>query len=277
MKKHSTLLILFTIILLLGINLFLTETATFNKQHLLIFFIGIVSSFVGTLAGGGGLITLPAMMLTGIPIQTSIATNKFSSGIAAFSSGFYLIHHKHLKIRTIIKDVLVAFIGGIGGAFLTAHVSEQTMNMTAFILLFFALVVTIRNKGWNENIQLEKKITYNKIQRLLIPFFIAAYDGGFGPGSSTFGILYYMKQQQTYIKAVQLTRVLIFGSCVGGFIIFYQTGFLEWPFAIAMAFGSIIGSQIGLIILPKVPLKLARSLLISIVCLLMAQMIYKVL
>ncbi|MEH7353757.1 TSUP family transporter [Neobacillus drentensis] len=252
------------------------SVSSLNHHLIILFFIGIVSSFVGTLAGGGGLITLPALILTGIPIQTSIATNKFSSGIAAFSSVFYLIHLKQLSIKTIIQNLFVAFLGGVGGALVTTHLSEKTMNMTAFILLFFALVVTIKNKGWIETAQGGHHESTKKRWTPFFLFFIAAYDGGFGPGSSTFGILYYMKKQQTYLKAVQLTRVLIFGSCAGAFIIFYQTGFIQWPYAIAMAFGSIIGAQIGLLVLPKVPLKIAKSLLITIMCFLITQMVYKI-
>ncbi|MCM3737897.1 sulfite exporter TauE/SafE family protein [Bacillus cytotoxicus] len=252
-------------------------SASFLNYHLIIlFFIGIVSSFVGTLAGGGGLITLPAMILTGIPIQTSIATNKFSSGIAAFSSVTYLIHLKQLSIKTIIQNLFVAFLGGIGGALITTHISEKTMNIIAFILLFFALVVTIKNKRWIDTAQCGHHESIKKKWTPFILFFIATYDGGFGPGSSTFGILYYMKKQQTYLEAVQLTRVLIFGSCAGAFIIFYQTGFLQWPYAIAMAFGSIIGSQIGLLVLPRVPLKIAKLLLITIMCFLIIQMVFKI-
>ncbi|MBS4191552.1 hypothetical protein KHA94_15285 [Bacillus sp. FJAT-49705] len=71
-----------------------------------------------------------------------------------------------------------------------------------------------------------------------------------------------------------MTRVLIFGSCTGGFIVYYQTGFIQWPYS--MAFGSIIGSQIGLFILPKVSMKIAKTLLITILCLLMGQMILKI-
>lgn len=262
--------------LLLGIALLITSTSPLNHQLMILFFIGIVSSFVGTLAGGAGLITIPAMMLTGISIQTSIAINKFSSGIAAFSSVFYLIHMKQLRIKTIIQNLFVAFLGGVGGALITTHLSEKTMNTIAFILLFLALMVTIKNKGWIEAAQGGQNETVKNRWTSLILFSIAAYDGGFGPGSSTLSILYYMKNQQTYLKAVQLTRVLIFGSCTGAFIIFYQTGFLQWPYAIVMAFGSIIGSQIGLFVVPKVPLKLARSLLITIMCFLITQMVYKI-
>ncbi|MDF2911794.1 MAG: sulfite exporter tauE/safE [Sporolactobacillus laevolacticus] len=275
-KQIITVFNLVTISIFLSLILLLMNTSSFNNHLIVLFLIGIVSSFVGTLAGGGGLITLPAMMLTGIPIQTSIATNKFSSGIAAFSSVFYLIHRKQLSKKTIIKNLSVAFMGGIGGAIFTAQVSEKAMNKIALILLFFALIVTLKNNKWTKTIQLDQNKSSDTVWHALVPFFIAAYDGGFGPGSSTFCILYYMKKQHTYFKAVQLTRVLIFGSCAGGFIIFYQTGFLQWSYAVAMALGSIIGSQIGLLVLPKVPLKIAKSLLITIICLLITQMLYKI-
>ncbi|MFE8697565.1 sulfite exporter TauE/SafE family protein [Cytobacillus sp. FJAT-53684] len=268
-KLMITVLLLTSVILLIS-------ASSLSKHLIILFFIGNLSSFVGTLAGGGGLITLPAMMLIGIPIQTSIATNKFSSGIAAVSSVFYLIHHKQLSIKTIIPHLFVAFLGGIGGALVTAQLSENTMNMFAIILLSIALVVTFKNKGWVERAQCGYHESTKNRWAPFILFSIAAYDGGFGPGSSTFGILYYMNKQLTYLKAVQLTRVLIFGSCVGAFIIFYQTGFLQWSYAIAMACGSIIGSQIGLLVLPKVPLKIAKSLLITIMCFLITQMVYKI-
>ncbi|MEH7460166.1 TSUP family transporter [Bacillus sp. JJ1127] len=235
--------------------------------------IGIVSAFIGTLAGGGGLITLPAMMLVGVPIQIGIATNKFSSGIAALTSIFYLLKNKHLSVKTIIVNVCIAMIGGMSGALITSHVTEQTMSTMALILLLFALIITLKNKQWVSSVEGKAKDT--TIVSNAMPFFIAAYDGGFGPGSSTFGILHYMNQKNTYMKAVQLTRVLIFGSCCGAFIIFYQTGFVQWNYAIAMAIGSAIGSQIGLIALPKIPLKIAKKLLITIIFLLIGQVAFK--
>ncbi|WP_082631735.1 sulfite exporter TauE/SafE family protein [Cytobacillus praedii] len=270
MKKQ--IILLFFLIL----ALYLVSASFLNFHLIILFFIGIISSFIGTLAGGGGLITLPAMILTGIPIQTSIATNKFSSGIAAFLSVFYLIQQKHLSIKTIIQNLFSAFLGGVGGALITTHLSEKTMNMIAFILLFFALIVTLKNKGWNETGQGAHHESTKKIWTHFVIFSIAAYDGGFGPGSSTFSILYYMKKEQTYIKAVQLTRVLIFGSCAGAFIIFYQTGFIQWSYALAMAIGSIIGSQFGILVLPKVSLKMAKLLLITIMFFLITQMAYKI-
>jgi uncharacterized protein len=237
--------------------------------------IGIVSSFIGTLAGGGGLITLPAMMLVGIPIQTGIATNKFSSGVAALTSVSYLLKNKHLSGKTIVMNVCIALAGGVSGALITSSMTERTMNIIALVLLIFAFIVTLKNKQWVSSVKETDKDT-SIISSNIMPFFIAAYDGGFGPGSSTFGILYYMHRKNTYTKAVQLTRVLILGSCLGAFIVFYQTGFVQWHYAIAMAIGSAVGSQIGLLALPKVPLKLAKYLLITIIFLLIGQVLFKI-
>ncbi|WP_155593329.1 sulfite exporter TauE/SafE family protein [Lysinibacillus cavernae] len=262
MKKLFLLLffVLFCLTGLLYINISLTLVC-----------IGVVAAFIGTLAGGGGLITLPAMMLVGIPIQTSIATNKFSTGISALSSIFYLLYHKELHFTSIIKYIAIATGGGICGALLTVALSEQTMTYTACVLLILALIVTLKHKEWTEI----PDRTQHKTHHLWQPFFIAMYDGGFGPGSSTFSILHYLRCHHTYIQAVQLTRVLIFGSCTGAFAIFYQSGFIQWRYAIAMAIGSIIGSQLGLLVLPHIPFKVAKILLIIIISFLIVQVALK--
>lgn len=229
--------------------------------------IGIAASFIGTLAGGAGLVTLPAMMLTGIPIHMSITTNKFSSGIAAFTSVFYLLNEKRLSWHSIMKYIIAAFLGGALGALLITKIP---------ILLVVALNVSIKNRQYS-SVEIEDHVEKLEQNKWFVPFFISVYDGGFGPGSSTFSILYFMKKHYTYIRSVQLTRVIIFGSCTGAFLVFYQFDFFQLDYAIAMAVGSINGSQLGLWALPKVPLKIANRLLIAIVCLLIVQVLLKLL
>lgn len=262
--KQSFILIV-TLIIVIGLF--------YTRLSLTLVSIGIIAAFIGTLAGGGGLITIPAMMLVGIPIHTGIATNKFSTGIAALSSIFYLLYQQELRLASILKYVAIAFTGGVCGALLTVAMSEQIMNMIACILLILVLFLTLKRKEWTAQPDGNKTNQSYKWQ----PFFISVYDGGFGPGSSTFSILHYLRQNYSYIKAVQLTRVLLFGSCTGAFLVFYQTGFIQWKYAIAMAVGFIIGSQLGLLVLPKIPMKAARILLTLIISLLLIQVIVKIL
>jgi uncharacterized protein len=249
------------------------EGIIIEHTFFLLIIIGILSAFLGTLAGGGGIITLPAMMLVGIPIQVGIATNKFSSGVASFSSILYLVKNKLFTIQAMTQAALIAFVGGIVGAIVTSSLSEKTMNIVALVLLGFALIVSLNTKEWTAAAKetVRKSTVYSK----WIPFFIAIYDGGFGPGSSTFGIIHYMREKFTYVQSAQLSRVLNFGSCAGAFIIYYQTGYVQWHYAIALAIGSSIGTQIGMYALPKVPMRLAKSLLISIICLLIGQVVYR--
>jgi uncharacterized protein len=138
--------------------------------------VGTVASFVGTLAGGGGLISLPAMMLFGVPIQLGIATNKFSTMVGAFSSIISLMKNKQLDGRSIFINVFVAMLGGITGALVTSSLSEKSMNLIALILLAFALVVTLKSKDWVSSSQkaVNKKGPFAKA---IMPFFITVYDG----------------------------------------------------------------------------------------------------
>jgi uncharacterized protein len=245
-----------------------------ETSFFLLTLIGILSSFVGTLAGGAGLITLPAMMLVGIPIQAGIATNKFSAGLASLTSITYLLKNKELDVKTIIvSTIFISSIGGVIGARITSSIREKKMNAIALVLLLFALFVSLQNKQWVSSVENKKK--KSGIISKILSFSIAIYDGGFGPGSSTFAVLHYMSQQYTYVKAAQLTRVFIFGSCLGAFIVYYQTGFVEWHYALAMAIGSAVGSQIGLLALPRIPLRVAKSMLVSILFLLIGQILYK--
>jgi uncharacterized protein len=269
MKKYLIfLLCLFFLLIFSYLSFFKPD----KSELFPLFLIGTIAAFLGTLAGGGALITVPSMMLIGIPIQSSIATNKFSSGIAAISSVFYLLRHKQLNVKSILSLLAVACIGGISGACLTVQIDERSMNILAFVLLCVALFVTMKSQHWTRSALKQdpdkKTVSY-------LPFLIALYDGGFGPGSSTFSILYYLKSCQNYMAAVQMTRVLILGSCSGAFLIYVQTGFIHWPYAIVLAAGSTLGSQVGLMMLPKIPAKTAKRLLLLIILLLIAQMLNK--
>lgn len=241
-----------------------------DAQIILLTVIGIFAATLGTLAGGAGLITLPAMMLFGIPIHTGIATNKFSTALGCLTSVFYLVRKGQITIKEVFVILSIAFIGGVSGAYATIHIPGAAMNWIAFVLLAFAFFVSVMNKSWVASA--EGQNTPVKRTSRILPFFIGVYDGGFGPGATTFAILHFMKNNQTYMKAVQYSRALILGSGFGAFLIFSQTGYFNWNYAIAMAIGSIIGSQIGLSILPYVPLRIAKLLLTSILILLMAEM-----
>jgi len=162
---------------------------------------------------------------------------------------------------------LIAILGGLVGGLVSSHLKEETMNIVAIVLLMVVLLISMRKWDW-EN---QKQTPSAKKMDFIWTFLIAVYDGGFGPGSSTFGILHYIRLSGEYAKAVQLTRVLILGSCLGGFIVFYHTGYFQWKYAIPLASGSIIGTELALKVLPSIPREWARKLIHAIMFLLIIQ------
>jgi hypothetical protein len=113
-------------------------------EGIMLFLIGLFASFLGTLAGGGGLITIPAMMLFGLPVQIGVATNKFSSGIASFSSVVTLLRKSALTLKQTLRYVCIALSGGVVGALFSSHLKEETMNRVAIVLLILVLLISMR-------------------------------------------------------------------------------------------------------------------------------------
>lgn len=244
-------------------------------ELIILAFIGIFASILGTIVGGAGLVTLPAMMLFGIPVHTGIATNKFSTAIGSITSVFYLLRKGDITLREVSVYLISSLLGGLSGALITTRIPEDTMNGLALILLIFVFFLSLKNKNWTTTTSTSQ--VQKNWKTYTLPYFIGVYDGSFGPGATTFGIIHYLKQNLSYIKAVQYARALILGSSVGAFLVFVQTSYFDWRYAIAMAIGSMIGSQIGVYLLPCIPLRLAKFLLTSILLIIIAEVTMKIL
>lgn len=235
-----------------------------------LFSIGVIASMVGALFGAAGLVTLPAMLLVGIPIHTSVAVNKFATGLSAFTNVMTFFIKKEISFKKTIGIIIIAICGGIFGAFLATLLSEKVMNSVACFLLIIALITVLLSRKYINS--LEKQESEQKINRV-IPFIISIYDGGFGPGSASMSITYYLKKQFSYYKAVEFSRIVIFSSCFGAFWWYFFQGIIDWAVAIPIALGSIVGSHIGIKLIPKIQMKWVQIALPLIFIVLIAQVI----
>lgn len=111
-------------------------------EYLLFLLIGIAGNVIGTLVGGGGLITLPTMMLMGVPVHSAIGANKVSNMVSAFSSFYMIFRRKELTWVEMRSVLLVSLVGGTLGGLFASVLSGQTLTLIAIILLGFALVMS---------------------------------------------------------------------------------------------------------------------------------------
>ncbi|MEO4052921.1 TSUP family transporter [Solibacillus sp. CAU 1738] len=234
----------------------------------LLFIIGLFGNLIGTLAGGGGLITLPTMLLLGMPVHSAIGANKVSNTISTLSSFYTVFRRQEITIAEAGPIVLLCFIGGLVGGLIASLFTGETLTILALCLLIFAFVLSFLGKtDFGDNITLHLK---NRTRALLIS--VGIYDGMFGPGSGTLLLYIYAGEKLSYMKAVVLGRVGIFATCFGAAITYVLSGQILWTETIFLMLGSIIGSQAGIILARKVNNQHAKLLLRFITIILIVQL-----
>lgn len=230
--------------------------------------IGIAATFVGTMAGSGGLINFPAMLLLGIPVHSAIAANKFSNTLSSFSTFLTLLKEKKISIKMVFVIIPFPILGGICGGMVASSLSEEIMMKGAIVLLSFAVVLTFVRKP------ALKKAGEVKIPKKLLPglFGVGAYDGMFGPGQGTLLMQLFFHAGIPYLSAIALTRFNTFLSCLGAFVTYLVAGRMVWSVAIPLAVGSFIGAQLGVRIAHRLSARHVKRLLQVVTVLLIFQL-----
>lgn len=149
-----------------------------------------LAGFIDSIGGGGGLISLPAYILAGLPIQNAVATNKLSSACGMIMSSLRYYKHNMLHKKYIIPGILSALIGSQIGAKLAMFVDERILQYFLFVTLpFITYFFIFRKKKATKTADISSLKQMFLI--IFLTFIIGAYDGFYGPGSGTFLILVY--------------------------------------------------------------------------------------
>jgi uncharacterized membrane protein YfcA len=102
---------------------------------ILLYVIGVVATTIGTLAGGGGFINLPTMLLLGMPIHSAIGANKVSNTVSSFSSFFTLYKRKQISFKESYWIIPFSLIGGLTGGWIASLLSSKYLFIVAIVLL----------------------------------------------------------------------------------------------------------------------------------------------
>jgi uncharacterized protein len=229
-----------------------------EMEFVLLYLIGICATTVRTLAGGGGMISLPVMLLMGMPVHSAIGANKVSNTISSFSSFYHLYKKKEISLKESLWMIPVSLGGGITGGFIASKLSEDKMYILAIILLIFAFITSFKGK-----------------KHVSIPglFGIGMYDGLFGPGQGTLMLYLFGYMNIAYIRAVALARLATFSSCFGAAITYIAAGKILWPMTLALLLGSLTGAQIGVRMAERLKPKYVQPLLRMVTVALMIQIL----
>ena len=226
------------------------------------------AGFFDAIAGGGGLITLPALFLAGVEPISALATNKFQASAASLSATAVFARKGMIEWREARFLIFFGLLGGSGGALLVSSVNRQWLEACVPVLLllvavYFAFSPKLGNEARRERISI-----------LLFSFTVAPllsfYDGVFGPGTGSFFMVgFVLLCGMGMMRAIGFTKLANASSNVGSLSIFIAKGAVLWPLAVAMALASFVGAQLGARAAVRVGPRLIKPMVI-VVCLALA-------
>ena len=234
------------------------------------------ASFVDAIAGGGGLISLPAYFITGMPAHMAIASNKFSAAIGTAISTARFIKSGNLHMKTALQTAVIAFVGSALGAKIALFTSDYYLRIAMMVLLPCVAVFVLLNKQQDDESRFEQMSkTRIFIGMIVMGLLIGMYDGFFGPGTGTFLILGYTTILGFDLKrACGNTKIVNLTTNVSALIVFMLAGQVYYAVAIPAMFFSIMGNWVGSGLAIKKGAKFVRPVMIFVLCLLLVKIVY---
>ncbi|WP_088008714.1 sulfite exporter TauE/SafE family protein [Indiicoccus explosivorum] len=240
-------------------------------EFITLFLIGLTATTIGTMAGGGGMISLPAMLLLGIPVHSAIGANKVSNTVSSLSSFLVVYRKKQVTLKEAFLILPFSLTGGVLGGLLAVSFTEETMKLVAVILLAFAFAVSFIGKqdfSGGKMFSLRGKGAGGLLGA-------GVYDGMFGPGNGTLLMMLFGKLNLSYMRSVGLTRIAVFSSCIGAAATYIAAGAIIWPLTAALLLGSLSGAQVGVRLAGKLKPQYVKPMLRLVTVLLILQITWQ--
>lgn len=207
--------------------------------------VAFAAGFVDAIGGGGGLLTVPALLTAGLPPHVVFGTNKAQSVFGSFSS-LARYWRAGLVDRPRARVLFpLGLLGSLGGAALVLWVKPDVLKPLVLVLLIGAgaVVAFVRPPAEAAAKPVPRAAV---LEGALIAFVIGAYDGFFGPGTGTFLILaFVMVLHFSLREATANAKVVNFASNLAAVSIFAVRGVVLWKVALPMAVGQALGGTTG--------------------------------
>jgi uncharacterized protein len=232
----------------------------------------VVSGFVDSIAGGGGLISVPALLFAGVPPVQALGTNKLQS---LFGTGIALRNYWRSGLidwRRHRLSVAATFIGGSAGCIAVQLIQPDILNyVVPGLLIASALYVLLSPRMTDDDAH--HRVSANGYSP--IAGSIGFYDGFFGPGTGTFFAATLVGLRGYGLtRATAVTKLLNFTSCVASVLFFTLGGKMLWLLGLCMAIGAMVGGWLGSHSALRYGAQLIRPLLVVISLALTARVLW---
>lgn len=230
--------------------------------------VGLVAGFIDAIAGGGGMLALPSLLLAGLDPTAALATNKLQGSFGTGSATFAFWKKGLLDPRAHLPAVACVFAAACLGVLLVIHAPADVLRIIIPVLLlavalYFALSPRLSD---DESEPIFPLAAFSFGMAPAVGF----YDGFFGPGTGSFFMLALVSLFGLgIVEATARTKLLNFTSNIAALLIFLFSGKIVWIIGLVMGLGQIAGAQLGARLAIKNGARIIRPLLV-LVCIAMA-------
>lgn len=225
--------------------------------------VGVVAGFVDAVAGGGGLIALPALLSAGLSPIAALATNKVQSIVGTSAAAVTYWRGGYVTLRAMIPGVIATFVGAYLGAVTVRALDTSKLDIAVPI----AIIAVALYFTFSPSIKDIDRIARLKFA-IFVPvfgFIIGFYDGLFGPGTGSFFMIGFVALFGLgATRAAAHTKILNVTSNLAALALFIPAGDVVWSAGIAMAVGQMVGGYLGALTGIRFGAKVIRPLVIVV-------------
>lgn len=232
----------------------------------------LLAGTVDAIAGGGGLITLPALLTAGLPPHLALGTNKGQSVWGSFAALIAFAREGRVDRKQALVTFPLGLLGSLVGASLVLLISKDALRPVVIAMLIGAAVLLlVRKPSRDEDAPSPRAAMFAAVLALVI----GCYDGFFGPGTGTFLIVGFVALcGKSLLRATADAKVVNFASNLAAVATFARDGSVLWKVALPMAAGQLVGGVLGARLAIKGGAKLIRAMVLVVSGALVIKLVY---
>lgn len=233
-----------------------------------------LAGFVDAIAGGGGFISLPAYLISGIPPINAIATNKISSAMGTTLATVRYGRMGYINVRNTIPAAALALVGSWLGAMIAMRLSDDFIRIAMLVLLPVMAFYVLRSKRLSGEEGSEYPPKKTMLITMAVAFPIGIYDGFYGPGTGTLlmtllvGAAYYRLN-----NAAGTTKVINLSTNIAALATYLFSGKTLFVLGVTAGLFNIAGAYLGTKFFSEKGISIAKPMIIIVLCIFFVKVI----
>lgn len=233
---------------------------------------GFIASFIDSVVGGGGLISIPALMMTPLSPLMVLGTNKLAAFMGAFTSFLTFLLSGKINFKKLFPFFSLGFLGSLVGVITVRQIPSDFLKPLVVTLLVLILIYTLKDKNFDKH-----KTAKKENKKILLAFcatLFGFYDGFFGPGTGSFLLFLFLYLGYDFLEAAGNARTLNFADNMAATLLFMYFDLVNYTYAICMGISMILGAYCGAKMALVKGTGYIRPLFITVTSLLIAKQIF---